>query len=519
MSFTARILWADDEIDLLKPHLLFLEQKGYEVIPVLSGKDAIDEIENGEFDIVFLDENMPGISGLETLEIIKRLKPTIPIVMITKSEEEFLMEDAIGSQISDYLIKPVNPKQILSSLKKILDNRKLISDKVNTGFQRDFSKLSISIMETSTHQEWVSLYKNLVHWDLEFEKTEQSGMREVFDSQFDDANRGFSKFIEKNYVDWIKDTKNNDRPTLSHNVLDTYLLPYLDNDKPIFLLVIDNLRYDQWRIIQKEISDIYRLVSDNIYYSILPTATQYARNALFAGLLPNEMEKRFPKFWKNDEDEGGKNQYEDIFFADYLNRNKINAKFSYNKITSLSLGKTLIDNLHTLEANKINILVYNFVDFLSHARTEMEVLKELAEDEAAYRSITKSWFNHSPLKDIIYRIADKNYQLMITTDHGTIKVKKPVKILADKNTTTNIRYKTGKNLNYDGRDVFKISKPEEAGLPKQHLSSTYAFSMHDAYFVYPNNYNYFVNFYKNTFQHGGVSLEEVLIPFGILETK
>jgi CheY-like chemotaxis protein len=505
-----KILWADDEIELLKPHILFLKEKGYAVTPVKSGDEAIEECQKGFFDIVFLDEHMPGMNGLEALVQIKALSPEVPIVMITKSEEEFVMEDAIGSQISDYLIKPVNPNQILLSIKKLLQNKRLVSEKVMMQYQRDFSALSMNINENLDADEWVDVHKKLVFWDMELIKSDADGMRNVLDAQKTEANSNFSRFIEKNYVSWIKDR--NAAPVMSHTLFFNKVLPLLDNTDPVFFVVIDNLRYDQWKTLQPMFTDFFRIQEDTCYYSILPTATNYARNAIFAGLVPSEIEKRFPKLWLNDEDEGGKNLYEEDLLKDYLQRLRKDVKFSYNKITNMEAGKNLLDNVNNLQKFKLNIIVYNFVDLLSHVRTEMEVIKELAEDEVAYRSLTKSWFQHSPLFDIIKRLGDKKCNVVVSTDHGSVLVHKPSKIIGDRNTTTNLRYKNGKNLNYNEKEVFAIKKPLDAGLPTQHVSSSYAFSKEDYFFVYPNNYNHFVNYYRNTFQHGGLSMEEMIVP-------
>lgn len=513
------ILWADDEIELLKPHVLFLEQKGYEVTTVNSGSEAVDQVEEHYFDIVFLDENMPGLSGLETLQRIKELDTSLPVIMITKSEEESIMEEAIGSKISDYLIKPVNPNQILLSIKKNLDEKRLVSEKTTSGYQRDFREIGMRLMDRLDHDEWCDLYRKLVYWNLELDESDDPGMEEVFQMQKSEANRQFSKFIKEHYLKWLNEQE--DAPALSHNVLKKNLFPDLKKnpDQPTFLVVIDNLRYDQWKMIQPKITEYFRLEDEKLYFSILPTATHYARNALFAGLMPSEIESRFPKQWKNEHDEGSKNMFEDVFLEAQLKRNGFDGKWSYNKITNLQAGKKLLDSFNELENNQLNVIVYNFVDMLSHARTEMEVIKELADDDPAYRSITLSWFEHSSLFEMIRKAAEMNARLVITTDHGTVNVQDPVKIVGDRNTNTNLRYKTGKNLDYDKREVFEIKDPRDAFLPKSNISTSYVFALEQGFFVYPNNYNHFVNYYRNTFQHGGVSMEECMIPYVALRPK
>lgn len=512
-----KILWADDEIDLLKPHILFLQEKNYEVTTATNGDDALDLFENDDYDIVFLDENMPGMSGLETLSRIKNTRNQVPVVMITKSEEEYIMEEAIGSKISDYLIKPVNPNQILLSIKKNLENKRLISEKTTSEYQQEFRQIGMTLSDRLDINQWVEVYKKLVYWELELEKSKDEGMAEILNMQKTEANQQFSKFVEKNYVDWING-KADEIPVMSHTLVKKKVVPEM-NGEPLFLIVIDNLRYDQWKVIQPIIGERFRVEKEELYYSILPTATQYARNALFAGLMPLEIERRLPNLWLNDDDEGGKNQYEEEFMADQLKRLGRDTKFSYNKITNLSAGKKLAENMNNLMGNNLNVIVYNFVDMLSHARTDMEVIRELADDEAAYRSLTLSWFEHSPLKDIIDTIADKKGKMIITTDHGTIRVKNPSKVIGDKNTNTNLRYKQGKNLNYEAKEVFEVRNPHDAYLPKVNVSQSYIFAKEDMFFAYPNNYNYYVNYYRDTFQHGGISLEEMIIPIITLKAK
>jgi DNA-binding response OmpR family regulator len=510
-----QILWADDEIELLKPHVLFLKEKGYDVQTAISGDGALDLIGKTNFDIVFLDENMPGLSGMETLARIKNIKSDLPVVMITKSEEERIMEDAIGSKISDYLIKPVNPNQILLSLKKILDNKRLVSEKTTSGYQQEFRSIGMTLSDRLSHTEWVEVYKKLVYWELELQRSSDQSMFEILQMQKREANAQFSKFIENNYVSWLNGKEKNP-PTLSHTLMKNKVIPLLDQEGPVFMILIDNLRYDQWKMLQPILHTYFKTESEDLFYSILPTATQYARNAIFAGLMPSEIEKMFPKQWLNDEEEGGKNQFEDVFLAGNLKRLGKDVKHSYNKITNHAAGKKLSENFNNLMGNKLNVIVYNFVDMLSHARTEMEVIRELADDEAAYRSITVSWFEHSPLHDIIKQIADKKGRLIITTDHGTIKVTEPSKVVGDRNVNTNLRYKQGKSLDYVKKDVFEIRKPEEAFLPKQHVSQAFIFVKEDKFFAYPNNFNYYVSYYRNTFQHGGISLEEMIIPYVVL---
>ncbi len=515
---STKILWADDEIDLLRPHILFLEGKGYELTTVNNGADAIDQVKESQFDVIFLDENMPGISGLETLEQIKTIKPEVPVIMITKSEEEHIMEEAIGSKIADYLIKPVNPNQILLSLKKNLDSKKLVGEKTTSNYQQEFRQIGMQISDRLSWQEWKEMFAKLVYWDLELGQTDDPSMKEVLSMQMSEANSMWARFVERNYEEWLSPQGGEDAPLMSHNLLKEKLLPLL-GDEPVFLVVIDNLRYDQWKVIKPSLNPFFSVAEDDLFMSILPTATQYARNALFAGLMPSEIQKKFPNQWVNEDDEGSKNQYEDVFLEANLKRMGKAVKFSYNKITNLNAGKKLADNFTNLANNQLNVVVYNFVDMLSHARTDMEVIRELAENEESYRSITKSWFAHSPLFDMLKKASEMGMTTVITTDHGTVNVKNPSKIIGDRNTNTNLRYKFGKNLSYEKKEVFEVRNPEKIFLPKSHASTTYVFAREYSYFVYPNNYNHFVKFYNGTFQHGGISMEEMIIPFVVLKPR
>lgn len=514
-----KILWADDEIDLLKPHILFLENKGYNMTPVNSGSDAIDKVDGEHFDVVFLDENMPGMSGLETLNKIKSSYPNLPVVMITKAEEESIMEEAIGAKIADYLIKPLNPSQILLSVKKILDNRRLVTEKTNLSYQQEFRNISMAFQDELGFEEWVEVYKKLIFWELEIDSTENKSMAEVLTMQKEEANNRFSKFVAESYEDWLNDP-DVEKPLLSHQLMKKKVFPQVAKGKSLFFLVVDNLRYDQWKIIEPAILEYFNIEEEDNYYSILPTTTAYARNAIFSGLLPSEMEKKHGDIWVGEDVEEGKNNYEDKFLERQIRRNNLDLNFSYHKIKHVAEGRQLVDNINNLMTNDLNVIVYNFVDMLSHARTDMAMIRELAPDESAYRSITKSWIEHSPLLEALRLIAEKGGKLIITTDHGTIRVKKPIKIIGDRNTNTNLRYKQGKNLGYDkSDDIFECTKPERFFLPKLNVSTSYAFATEDRFFAYPNNYNYYVNYYRDTFQHGGVSMEEMIIPIISLNSK
>ncbi|MCC5919427.1 MAG: PglZ domain-containing protein [Cyclobacteriaceae bacterium] len=513
------ILWADDEIDLLKPHILFLNDKGYDVTPVNSGYDAIEECDNNNYDIIFLDENMPGMSGLEALAKIKAKHPSLPVVMITKSEEEHIMEEAIGSQIADYLIKPLNPNQILLSAKKILDNKRLVTEKTNLSYQQDFRNISMAFMDRMDHNEWADVYKKLIRWELAIDQTETRSMGEVLDNQKEEANINFVKFIKENYEDWLNDPSV-DRPLLSHQLLDQKVFPLLKKEQKVFFIVIDNLRYDQWKTLQPAISEMYHVEEEDSFYSILPTTTAYSRNAIFSGLTPLDMAKFHPDIWVGeDQPDEGKNNHEDEFLKRQLDKKRINVKWTYHKIKTVQDGRNLLDGFNNLRHNDFNVAVINFVDMLSHARTDMQMIRELAPDEAAYRSLTKSWFDHSSFLELLRKLQSTDFKVIITTDHGTVRVQKPTKIIGDRNTNTNLRFKQGKNLNCDESDVYITRNPEKLKLPKTNVSSSYVFAEGNKFFAYPNNFNYYVNYYKDTFQHGGISLEEMVIPIITLNPK
>lgn len=515
----AKILWIDDEMESLKSQIMFLENKGYEIKPLSNGYDAVDFVKDNFVDVVLLDESMPGITGLETLQKIKEVNRQVPIVLITKNETENLMNEAIGAQITDYLIKPVNPNQVWLSLKKIIDNRRLVAEKTTSAYQQQFRNLFMALNNSPDHTEWMEIYKKLVYWELEMKKSDSPEMQEVLQSQKNEANTEFFKFISKHYSDWINNPAAK-APIMSHNLMKFKIFPHVDKEMPTIFLLIDNLRFDQWKAIQPIFTENFRIHEEDTFYAILPTATQYSRNAIFAGLLPIEIEKQFPADWKNDDEEGGKNLYEEKFFQAQLKKlRKDTVKYSYTKITNHQDAQKLVDNIHNVLSNDLSIIVYNFVDMLSHARTEMEVLKELAADEVSYRSLTTSWFEHSPLHQALKRVADKKFNLILATDHGSVRVNTPQKVVGDKQTTANLRYKHGRNLNYDPKEVLAFRDPRQAGLPVPTVNSSFIFAKEDGYLCYPNNYNHFANYYRNTFQHGGISMEEMIIPVVRMTTK
>ncbi len=512
-----KILWADDEIDLLKPHILFLEERGYQVIPVTSGNDALDAMAEEQVDLVFLDENMPGMSGLDTLTAIKEQHPNLPVVMITKSEEEHIMEEALGSKISDYLIKPVNPKQILLTIKKHTEARRLVNEKSMMNYQQEFREIGMRLMEPLDYNDWIELYKRLVYWEIELSNNDDENIRNILQSQKQEANRQFCRYYERNYIDWLKGAS--EKPTLSPMVLRERMMPLLNDKRPTFLIVIDNFRYDQWKHLQPQFEQLFHVETDSIYYSIVPTTTQFARNAMFGGLMPSEIERKYPQYWVNEDEEGYKNQFENELLEENLRRNGIQIRHSYNKVLNAQYGLRLAEDVNKLMHNPLNVIVYNFIDMLSHARTDSNIVRELAADERSYRSVTRSWFEHSPLVELLKNLSERDVNVLLTTDHGSVRVDRPVRVRGDKEVSVNLRYKQGRLLEYNAKEVFEVKDPTSIFLPKRHITSPYIFAHENDFFAYPNNYNQYVQYYDSTFQHGGISMEEVMIPWVEMKSK
>lgn len=511
----ARLLWVDDEIDMLRAHILFLEKKDYEVVTANNGPDAIDLCREENFDLVLLDENMPGLSGLETLTRLKDVAPNVPVVMVTKNEEEDIMDQAIGSKIADYLLKPVNPKQILLTLKKNIHQREIVQEVTQTGYRQDFSRIGMQMSESLSPEEWKELYKRLVHWELELAEA-GSPMDDMLHMQKEEANHTFAKFIRKNYEGWIQ--QSDTRPLMSPDIFKRCIFPRLSAGRKVFLLVLDNFRYDQWRMLSRELADDFDMDED-LYYAILPTATQYARNAIFAGLMPLQIKQMYSELWVKEDEDEGKNLNEEALIRHQLERFRRREAFSYHKINDSQAADRLLSQFSQITATPLNVLVINFIDILSHARTESKMVRELAGNESAYRSITLSWFRHSPVSELFHRLAELDYDIIITTDHGSIRVDQPSKVVGDRNVNTNLRYKLGRNLSYNAKEVLELKDPRRFMLPQPNLSTSYIFATGSRFFAYPNNYNYYVQYYKDTFQHGGISMEEMLVPLVTLRSK
>ena len=513
---TGHLLWVDDEIEMLRAHIIFLEKKGYDVTTVNNGNDAIEECRKRNFDLVLLDEMMPGITGLETLQQIKDISPSTPIVMVTKSEEENIMDQAIGQKIADYLIKPVNPSQILLALKKNIHKKQIVTEVTQTGYRKEFQDIAMRIMDCSTLDDWKDIYRRLVRWELELSSAD-SDMTEMLQMQKEEANNSFAKFVRKNYLSWVA-PGTTQRPLMSPDIFKKCVFPAVNNGEKVFLIVIDNFRYDQWRTLAQDIGEMFD-VNEDMYMSILPTATQYARNAIFSGLMPEQIERMFPDLWVDEDEEEGKNINEEPLVRTQIERYRRHDTFSYHKINDSAGAERLIERLGELKKNDINVVVVNFIDMLSHARTESKMVRELANNESAYRSITLSWFRHSVVGELLKALSQTDCTVIVTTDHGSIRASKPIKIIGDRNTNTNLRYKLGKNLNCQSKEVFVVKNPHDAQLPAPNLSTSYVFATGNSFLAYPNNYNYYVSYYKDTFQHGGISMEEMLIPLVTLKKR
>lgn len=515
---SARLLWVDDEIDLLRPHCLFLEKRGYDITTASNGNDAVELCRTQRFDLVLLDENMPGLSGLETLAAIKEVQPDVPVVMVTKNEAEDLMDQAIGAQIADYLLKPVNPMQILMALKKNIHRHEIVQEQTESGYRREFAQLALDMDAAGDAAAWVELYKRLVHWELQLAAGADGAMADLLRDQKEEANAAFAKFVKANYADWVADADAPARPTLSPDVFRRAVFPRLAAGRRVVLLVLDNFRYDQWRVLAPELAADFD-AEEQVYFSILPTATQYARNALFAGMMPLDIARTHPDLWVDEESEEGKNLHEAELLERQLARLHRRPTFAYHKLNDSAAVDKWLSSYDEMRSRDLSVAVINFIDILSHARTESRMVRELASNEAAYRAITLSWFRHTGLRELFRRLAADDADVVLTTDHGSIRVDRPVKVVGDRNVNTNLRYKLGRNLSYPAKEVFEVRNPADLRLPAPNLSTAYIFATGARFFAYPNNYNYYVQHFRDTFQHGGVSMEEMIVPLITLRPK
>ncbi|MCS7052126.1 MAG: bifunctional response regulator/alkaline phosphatase family protein [Ignavibacterium sp.] len=517
------ILWVDDEIDLLKSHIIFLSEKGYEVDTVTNGEDALSSIKEKSYDLIFLDEMMAGMGGLETLSKIREIEPNIPVVMITKSEEESLMDEAIGGKINDYLTKPVNPSQVLLVCKKIFESKKIVGQYAAKDYLQDFNSISQKLMNNLDYIDWIDIYVKLVNWSIELDKHPELGLKQTLLDLYREANKEFSKFIEKSYPDWLDKSNYDNKPTLSPDIVEKYLIKHLNEEnKSIFFIVIDCLRLDQWMIMEQHLNDFFKIEKD-YYYSILPTATPYSRNSLFSGLFPSEIENRYPEYWTNkNEDEKTMNKYERELLILLLERKKVKLRneLKYIKIIDSDVGKNFEQNILSYQNNHLTAVVVNFLDMIAHGRSDSDILKEIAPDESAYRSLTNSWFIHSYLFNVLKSISQmRNVKVILTTDHGSIRCLRGAKVLGDREASTNLRFKFGRNLKAESKHAVYIKNSENYKLPKIGVTINYIIAKEDYYFVYPTDYHKYLTYFKDTFQHGGISLEEMIIPIVTMEPK
>ena len=518
-----RILWVDDEIELLRSHIIFLSEKGYEVDTVTNGEDAIASVKEKVYDLIFLDEMMAGKGGLETLGEIKEINSGIPVVMVTKSEEETLMDEAIGGKIDDYLTKPVNPSQILLVCKKILEGRKISGQYAAKDYLNDFNEISRQLLMNPDYDEWMDIYLKLTGWDVELDTHPGLGLRQTLNDQKKEANKEFSKFVEKNYPDWIALKNDEYRPRLSPEIAENFLFDFLRKEnKTVFFFVIDCLRLDQWLIMEKHLNELFK-IDKQYYYSILPTATPYARNSLFSGLFPSEIEKYYPQLWQSgNDDENSLNRYEKELLQLLLDRKRIKLRneLKYIKIIDPEVGKNFENNILSYKNTHFTAVVVNFLDMIAHGRSDSDILKEIAPDEAAYRSLTNSWFIHSSLFGTFKSIAKMdNVKIVLTTDHGSIRSLRGAKVLGDREASTNLRFKYGRNLKVDEKHAVFIKNSEDYKLPRRGVTINYIIAKEDYYFVYPTDYHKYLTYYKDTFQHGGISMEEMILPVITMEPK
>ena len=521
-----RILWVDDEIDLLRPHIILLEQRGYTVSTATNGEDAIEMAQKQRFNLVFLDESMVGISGLETLAVLKDIDRSVPIVMVTKNEQESLMEEAIGRKIYDYLTKPVNPTQILAACKKFLETQRITEEKITQDFHQEYSVISRRLMDRMDWSEWLDVYLKLTERSVELDKHPDVGLEQSLRDQWKVCNAEFSKFIEHDYFDWLvdKDKRPDGAPLLSPHVADSFLIPKLASGRPTFFIVVDCMRLDQWMVMEEFIRPLFTIQHD-YYCSILPTATPYARNSIFAGLYPTEINKHYPQFTIDERgsDEHSLNKHEKEFLSLLLQRRRVKLKsdLQYIKIIDTDFGKKIESDIMRYAKHHLTAIVINAVDMIAHSRSDYPILKEIAPDESAYRSLTRSWFQHSSFYGILKALATvPDVQIVITTDHGSVRCMRPSKVIGDRETTTNLRYKIGRNVKAESRDAMIIKDPQAFKIPAGGGSNTTVIvSKEDHYFIYPTDYHHYVQKYRDSFQHGGISLEEMVLPVVTLEPR
>lgn len=519
---TRRVLWADDEIELLRPHILFLNERGYDIHAVTSGEDAVRAVARETFDAVLLDEQMAGLDGLATLQRVKRIQPALPVIMITKSEEESLMEEAIGGKIDDYLTKPVNPSQILSALKRILESRSISQERLNRDYVAEFNRINDEIeTEDLDWDDWLELGVRLSRWAIDISAMRETSLQDLLDQQMQTANIAFAKFVEKNYPAWMK-MKRDERPPLSSDVVREWVVPHMQKGEQVLFLVLDCLRLDHWLSVEPVLRDHFNIETD-AYYSILPTATPFSRNSIFSGMSPDT----FPTvngdlFNKLDWDgETNVNRFErQLLDRQLKNLGAMpNPEPKYTKILDPEEANRTLKKASDYFDQPLVSMVFNFVDIVAHHRSTEEVIQTLIPDEAAYRSVVKSWFEHSPLFELMRKFGERGVTIVITSDHGSIRARKASKVVGDREASSNLRYKFGRNLNVDPKHAIKVKDPLKWGIHSKGVNIDLLLAKQDAYFVYPTEFNKYADRFRDNFIHGGISLEEMVLPVAVLRSK
>lgn len=515
-----KILWVDDEIDLLQAHIAFLEEKGISVTPCSSGDDAIELVGRQDFDLVLLDEMMPGKDGLATLDAIKDIRPHLPVVMVTKSEEETLMEEAIGQKIDDYLTKPVNPSQVLMAIKKLVQSRNIVAGKLGQRYIADINRMNATLSGSATWIDWVAAHRTLCEWDLELDRYPDEGLFEIHRGTRREWNGRFTRFFEEGYEWWIHASPAK-RPPISVDVVDRAVIPHIKKGEQVVFIVIDCMRMDLWLRIEPLLAELFHIDHD-YYFSILPSATPFARNAIFSGQFPIEIAKLYPDDWKAyPDDEISRNRRE----GDLLERQlagkgvAVSNGVKYIKVLKEQEATDLANRVENNLSSQLVAVVINFVDVLTHGRSSNILLKEMVPDEAAFRALMQTWFEHSSLYETLKMLARKNVTVVVTSDHGSTLCSRGTVAHGKRDTSTNLRYKYGDNLNCNPKEALLIKNPDRYRLPSFGLATTYIVAREDFYFVYPNRYNEYQRQFQNSFQHGGFSMDELILPIAVLKPK
>jgi len=514
-----KILWVDDQIEELRSHVVYLTDKGYEVDGATNGRDAVEMLRKNPYDAILLDEMMPGMGGLETLSELKLVRDNVPVIMITKSEEEDLMNRAIGRRIDDYLVKPVSPLQIVSVLKRQLEGRRIRSEQINRDFLSHYQSMSGRMIDAASHQDWEALYADMVTWELDLYSYSDHGLLATHDEQWSEANRVFARYIRDQYAGWVSGADN--APLMCPDLFKTWVAPELETGRQVYFIVIDCMRLDQWQNVESLLEPFFQM-DRRLYWSILPTATPFARNAIFAGLYPSEIGSRYPDWWRGaSNQQHSKNAHEKELMGEQLKRLDSPAadNFRYYKVYDARDTDDLRRHIGSLDDVKLVTAVYNFLDIMAHGRAQSSILKELAPDVAAFRTLMRSWFEHSTLFEVLKHLSRKDVTVFITTDHGSTLCRKATTIKGNRDTSSNVRYKYGDNLGVDEKAVFLMKEPEEYMLPRQSAIENYAITTENHYLVYPTNYHEYERLYRDSFQHGGISLEEMIVPFAVLRPR